>query len=69
VGNSDRIRNRSVSGFFIRSLIDPPADLSLERRRQCLLWAQDVMRELRGANAWLEARFDEAAEQLARSLR
>jgi len=54
----------------LRSLVkSPPADWSLERRREYLAWAREVVEELRGANAWLEARFDEAAEQLGRSLR
>jgi guanosine-3',5'-bis(diphosphate) 3'-pyrophosphohydrolase len=54
----------------LRSLVkSPPADWSVERRREYLAWAEEVVQELRGANAWLEARFDEAAEQLGRSLR
>jgi GTP diphosphokinase / guanosine-3',5'-bis(diphosphate) 3'-diphosphatase len=54
----------------LRSLAkSPPADWSLERRREYLGWAKDVVQGLRGTNAWLEARFDEAAEQLERSLR
>jgi guanosine-3',5'-bis(diphosphate) 3'-pyrophosphohydrolase len=54
----------------LRSLVkSPPADWSLERRREYLDWAKEVVQELRGANAWLGARFDEAAEQLGRSLR
>ena len=54
----------------LRSLVkSPPADWSLERKRDYLAWANEVVQELRGANAWLEARFDEAAEQLERSLR
>ena len=42
----------------------PPADWSLERKRQYLQWARDVAAGLRGANAWLEAQFDEAAKKL-----
>jgi (p)ppGpp synthase/HD superfamily hydrolase len=54
----------------LRSLVkSPPADWSLERRREYLAWAKEVVQGLRGANAWLEARFDKAAEQLERSLR
>jgi GTP diphosphokinase / guanosine-3',5'-bis(diphosphate) 3'-diphosphatase len=54
----------------LRSLVkSPPADWSLERRREYLAWAKEVVQGLRGTNAWLEARFDEAAEQLERSLR
>jgi guanosine-3',5'-bis(diphosphate) 3'-pyrophosphohydrolase len=54
----------------LRSLVrGPPADWSLERRREYLAWATEVVQQLRGTNAWLEARFDEAAEQLGRSLR
>jgi guanosine-3',5'-bis(diphosphate) 3'-pyrophosphohydrolase len=54
----------------LRSLVkSPPAGWSLERRREYLAWAKDVAQGLRGANPWLEARFDEAAELLERSLR
>jgi guanosine-3',5'-bis(diphosphate) 3'-pyrophosphohydrolase len=54
----------------LRSLVkSPPTDWSLERRREYLAWAKEVVQGLRGTNAWLEARFDEAAEQLERSLR
>jgi guanosine-3',5'-bis(diphosphate) 3'-pyrophosphohydrolase len=54
----------------LRSLVkSPPVGWSLERRREYLGWASAVVAGLRGANPWLEARFDEAAEQLERSLR
>jgi (p)ppGpp synthase/HD superfamily hydrolase len=54
----------------LRSLVkSPPAGWSLERRREYLAWAKNVAQGLRGANPWLEARFDEAAELLERSLR
>ena len=54
----------------LRSLVkSPPADWSLERKRDYLDWAKAVVKGLRGTNTWLEARFDEAAEQLERSLR
>lgn len=54
----------------LRSLVkSPPMDWSLQRKRDYLAWAKEVVQGLRGANAWLEARFDEAAEQLERSLR
>ena len=54
----------------LRSLTkSPPTDWSQQRNREYLDWAIEVARVLRGSNAWLEARFDEAAEQLARSLK
>jgi GTP diphosphokinase / guanosine-3',5'-bis(diphosphate) 3'-diphosphatase len=54
----------------LRSLVkSPPSDWSLERNREYLAWAKEVVEGLRGTNTWLEARFDEAAEQLGRSLR
>jgi GTP diphosphokinase / guanosine-3',5'-bis(diphosphate) 3'-diphosphatase len=54
----------------LRSLVkSPPGDWSLERKREYLTWAKEVVLGLRGTNTWLEARFDEAAEQLGRSLR
>jgi (p)ppGpp synthase/HD superfamily hydrolase len=54
----------------LRSLLkSPPDDWSLQRRREYLDWALEVASGLRGANAWLEAQFDEAAEQLAAETR
>jgi guanosine-3',5'-bis(diphosphate) 3'-pyrophosphohydrolase len=54
----------------LRSLArSPPADWSLERKSEYLSWSRDVVQGLRGASAWLEARFDEAAETLECSLR
>jgi (p)ppGpp synthase/HD superfamily hydrolase len=52
----------------LRSLAEsPPLDWSFERRAEYLAWALDVAESLRGSNAWLEARFDEAVKQ-ARSV-
>ncbi len=54
----------------LRSLVkSPPIDWSIQRRREYLDWALEVARGLRGVNTWLEAQFDEAAEQLAVSCR
>jgi (p)ppGpp synthase/HD superfamily hydrolase len=54
----------------LRSLTkSPPADWSQQRKREYLDWAIEVAKGLPGSNAWLEARFDEAAEQLARTLK
>ena len=54
----------------LRSLVkSPPVDWSAQRRRDYLDWAIAVSQGLRGVSPWLEARFDEAAEQLRRSLR
>jgi GTP diphosphokinase / guanosine-3',5'-bis(diphosphate) 3'-diphosphatase len=54
----------------LRSLVkSPPAEWNLERKREYLIWAKKVVQGLRGTSIWLEARFDEAAEQLERSLR
>ena len=39
----------------------PPADWSVDRRRQYVEWARQVVDQMRGSNGWLEARFDEAA--------
>ncbi len=39
---------------------DPPSGWSLERRREYLDWAERVIAGVRGTNAALEARFDEA---------
>lgn len=49
----------------LRSLAkSPPTGWSRQRKREYLDWAIEVAKALRGSNAWLEARFDEAAEQL-----
>ncbi len=54
----------------LRSLVkSPPVDWNLQRRQEYLDWALEVARGLRGVNTWLEAQFDEAAEQLAVSCR
>src|SRR5690606_33544112 len=47
----------------------PPADWSVERREAYFIWAKQVVDEMRGANAMLEAAFDEAFEQGLRSVR
>jgi GTP diphosphokinase / guanosine-3',5'-bis(diphosphate) 3'-diphosphatase len=53
----------------LRSIANsPPADWALERKQRYLQWARDVVAGLRGANAWLEGQFDEAAEKLQRIL-
>jgi (p)ppGpp synthase/HD superfamily hydrolase len=50
----------------LRSILkSPPENWDLQRRQEYLDWALDVAKGLRGVNVWLEAQFDEAAEQLA----
>ena len=45
----------------LRDMVDiPPADWSLQRRREYFDWARQVIDELRGTNARLEAAFDAA---------
>ena len=39
----------------------PPADWSVERRRDYITWGRDVVAGLRGASPELEAKFDQAA--------
>jgi (p)ppGpp synthase/HD superfamily hydrolase len=52
----------------LRSLVkSPPENWEPKRRQEYLDWALEVARGLRGTNPWLEAQFDEAAEQLAAS--
>ncbi len=41
----------------------PPADWSLQRRREYLLWTEQVVEGLRGANPGLEHRYDELLVQ------
>ena len=48
----------------LRDLIaNPPADWSLERRREYFDWAKSVIDQLRGTNAKLERRFDRVYRQ------
>lgn len=52
----------------LRSLVkSPPDDWSVHQRQEYLGWALAVAKGLRGTNLWLEAQFDDAAEQLAAS--
>jgi (p)ppGpp synthase/HD superfamily hydrolase len=54
----------------LRALVkSPPVDWGVQRRREYLDWALEVAKGLRGVNTWLEAQFDEAADQLAVSCR
>ncbi len=47
----------------------PPADWALERREGYFRWAKEVVDEVRGVNARLEAAFDHAYEQGLRATR
>ena len=49
-------------------LVSPPADWPLERKREYLGWAREVVAGLRGACPRLEAEFDAAAARLERAL-
>jgi|SRR5579863_5046119 len=42
----------------------PPTDWSEDRKYKYLMWAREVVAELRGVNVWLEGQFDEAAKHL-----
>jgi guanosine-3',5'-bis(diphosphate) 3'-pyrophosphohydrolase len=45
----------------LRDIVDlPPSDWSLDRRRKYFDWAKEVIDEIRGTNARLEAAFDAA---------
>jgi guanosine-3',5'-bis(diphosphate) 3'-pyrophosphohydrolase len=46
----------------------PPADWSLERRQEYLLWTEKVVAGLRGVNARLETHYDELLASAKRSL-
>ena len=57
--------------FFVSCYTRHPRDAGAKSLSLCgayLDWAIAVCQGLRGVNPWLEARFDEAAEQLGRSL-
>ena len=47
----------------------PSPEWSVNRRLEYVEWARQVVIGLRGANPWLEAEFDRAAEEAARSVR
>ena len=49
--------------------ISPPADWSAERRLEYVQWGRDVVAGLKVENAWLEARFAEAADAAERAAR
>jgi (p)ppGpp synthase/HD superfamily hydrolase len=46
----------------------PPADWPLARQREYVDWARSVAAGLRGANAWLEDQFDQAAAEAERAI-
>ena len=51
----------------LRSLVtSPPAGWPLERMREYVVWARDVVRSCRGLNPRLEAAFDAAAAEAGR---
>jgi len=51
---ADKICNlRDIAGC-------PPADWDLDRKQQYFKWSKDVIHQVRGTNAALEAKFDEA---------
>ncbi len=51
----------------LRSLVtSPPAGWSIERLREYVVWARDVVRSCRGLNPRLEAAFDAAAAEAGR---
>jgi (p)ppGpp synthase/HD superfamily hydrolase len=53
----------------VRAVANSPApDWTVERRREYVEWAKQVVTGLRGASPWLEQQFDEAAEQALRSV-
>lgn len=43
----------------------PPADWSLDRKRECFDWARSVVDQIRGTNSALEAAFDRAFAERA----
>ncbi len=47
---------------------DPPADWSLERKQEYLLWAEQVVDGLRGTNPVLEKQFDELLAEARENL-
>ena len=53
----------------VRSVVEgPPADWSLERRREYLSWADQVVRGCRGCNGPLEALYDQVLGEGRRTL-
>jgi (p)ppGpp synthase/HD superfamily hydrolase len=53
----------------VRAVTNSPAsDWSVDRRREYIEWAQQVVAGLLGTSPWLEKQFDNAADQAIRSL-
>jgi (p)ppGpp synthase/HD superfamily hydrolase len=53
----------------LRAISQSPADgWTVARRLNYVAWARDVAAGLRGANPWLEDKFDEAADSAERSI-
>jgi (p)ppGpp synthase/HD superfamily hydrolase len=53
----------------VRAVANSPApDWSVERRRQYVEWAKNVVAGVRGTSPWLEQQFDETADQALRSV-
>lgn len=53
----------------LRALVLSPPDWPLARRREYVVWARAVAEGLSGANAYLESRFEEAADRAEAALR
>jgi guanosine-3',5'-bis(diphosphate) 3'-pyrophosphohydrolase len=53
----------------LRAVANSPAlDWSVDRRLEYVEWARSVVAGLRGTSLWLEEQFDEAADQVVRSV-
>jgi (p)ppGpp synthase/HD superfamily hydrolase len=52
----------------LRGIASSPPDWSGKRRLAYVAWSREVVQNLRGVNAWLEAEFDRAAEAADKSL-
>jgi (p)ppGpp synthase/HD superfamily hydrolase len=53
----------------VRAVANSPAsDWSVERRREYVEWAKNVVAGVRGTSPWLEQQFDDAADQALRSV-
>jgi (p)ppGpp synthase/HD superfamily hydrolase len=46
----------------------PPSDWSIERRRDYIRWAGEVVAKIRGTSPWLEGQFNEAADHAEQSV-
>ena len=63
-------QNQVLRTVHLRAITASPSpDRTVKRRLEYIAWAREAISGLRGANEWLEAEFDTAAEAADASVR